>query len=140
DEVQRAHGLKTGGAQIVAGEDVERLADHETAAGRRSNGIDVVYTVVQLQRRAPDRFVLAEVAEADVAAAEAHAFDELLRDAAFVKLFRAAVGDALQRGRELGLLERRSCRESVNLHLCSRRIGPQLRVRDESVMRERRLP
>src|SRR5213075_3196400 len=92
-----AAGVWKPAAGRLYAEDVQRLADDQPARGRRGHRVDVVVAEAEADRRAPDRHVLAQVAEADQAAGLAQPIDEALGRLPFVQVARAVRGDALQR-------------------------------------------
>ena len=92
--------------EVVALEDVQHL-DQADAAGRgRRHRDHLVAAVGALDRRAPDRGVVLEILARDQAAVREHFLLEQQRRLAFVEAGRPLRGDAVERAREIGLLQR----------------------------------
>src|SRR5688500_16053347 len=99
--MQSRRRLKADRRQIVFGEDVQRRPDDDSATRGRRNGEDLVGAVAELDGRAPDRLVLAQLAVTENAASGANALHELLGEIAVVEVARALVRKPLQSRGEL---------------------------------------
>ena len=117
--------------QIEAADDFQNLADHESARGRRRDGVDVRAAKRDAHRRAPDRFVVAQIAKREVPPA-ASRLDELVRRSRRrrnrARPVRRGVA-ASSRGRLWrGAARARSARatDAIRIARASRRVRPRI--------------
>src|SRR5438094_2037981 len=91
--------------EIVRTENVQLLGQHHASGRRRRKRIDVEFPKRDSDRRAPDRLVLAKIAQRKNYAGRAARVDDTRGDLAVVKIGSAVVGNALQRRGQLFLDE-----------------------------------
>ena len=91
--------------EVVSLEHVQHLDERGSSAAGRGHAVDVVAAIGPAHRLAAYRPVGGEVRARDEAAARLHLLLDERRGLALVEPGRSAVGDALQRPRQLGLFE-----------------------------------
>src|SRR5687768_17095927 len=93
--------LKSCSFEVVPGQNIQRLGEHEAAPGGWRHRVNLVLAEADFERGAPYGRVVAEIFVADDAARAADAIDESSGSLTAIKVVRARRRDAFQRGRKI---------------------------------------